>query len=195
MNNRSDDLNNSDPEDRPRHWLTDLLEVLMRIDTWHKVGMFIILSTWLALVWDFVANKGATQREYLTTFVGASKRPVLFAEDYVFINNLLKKYPNSDISVIEVNYLAGIASKPLTDINTADRVVLNKSGVPIAAILMSRNTPQAAKDEVLRYFKGNDNISPEVPLTPPTPTGKPNAKLNPATASPISSPLAVPRGN
>lgn len=168
--------------------VTNLVNTLLRIDTWHKVAMFIILSTWFALVWDFVVNKASNTTGVFTTFSGANKRPVLFAEDLVFINDLIKRYPDANISVIEVSYLAGIASKPLSDINTTDKVVILKSGIPIAAILMSPETPAEAKAEIQRYFKGNDNISPTIPLTP-------NAKPNTPTSLPSRSPLAIPRGN
>ena len=168
--------------------INTLVENMLRIDTWHKVVMFIILSTWLALVWDFVVNKASNTAGVFTTISRANKRPVLFAEDVVFINDLIKRYPDANISVIEVRYVAGIASKPLIDFSTANKVVILKSGTPTAAILMSPSTPAEAKAEIQRYFKGIDNISPPIPLTP-------NAQPNPFTPLPSRPPLAIPRGN
>lgn len=160
--------------DGSSNFLSSVISTLLKVDTWHKVGMLIILTTWLALVYDFIANKAQNSRELFTTFAGASRRPVLFAEDYKFINALLKKYPKANISVIEVKYLAGIEGLPLTDLNKTDRVILNKSGVPIAAILISPTSPPEAKAEIQRYFKGNDNISPQVPLDDNPDTPKPS---------------------
>lgn len=180
--------NGSDSSNESNDIINNLIENMLRIDTWHKVVMFIVLSTWFALVWDFVANKASHTTGVFTTFSGANKRPVLFAEDLVFINELIKKYPDANISVIEISYLAGIASKPLSNLNTTDKVVILKSGIPIAAVLMSPDTPAEAKAEIQRYFKGNDNISPTIPLTP-------NAQPNPSTPLPSRSPLAIPRGN
>lgn len=180
--------NGSDNSNESNDIINNLIENMLRIDTWHKVVMFIVLSTWFALVWDFVVNKASNTTGVFTTFSGANKRPVLFAEDFIFINDLIKKYPDANISVIEVSYLAGIASKPLSDINTTDKVVILKSGIPIAAVLMSPDTPAEAKAEIQRYFKGNDNISPTIPLTP-------NAQPNPSTPLPLRSPLVKPRGN
>lgn len=185
MTPKDNDSNNSNDSN---DLINTLVENMLRIDTWHKVVMFIILSTWLALVWDFVVNKASNTTGVFTTFTGTNKRPVLFAEDLVFINDLIKRYPDANISVIEVSYLAGIAGKPLSNLNTTDKVVILKSGIPIAAILMSPETPAEAKAEIQRYFKGNDNISPTIPLTP-------NAKPNTLTPLPSRSPLAIPRGN
>lgn len=180
MKNSNGDSNN---------FLLDILHWFLKVDSWRQLINILILTTWFTFVYDVVVNKGEYQRGIFTTFVGASRRPVLFAEDYTFINELLKKNPDANISVIEVTYLAGVASKPLTDLTKTEKITLNKAGVPVAVVLISPTTPPAVKGELKRYFIGNENLGPVVPFKE---TPNADGKFNPAITRPSRPTVAEP---
>lgn len=151
-------------KDSDSNVFSEVLEGILQIKTWKQLVFVVIVGMMIALGWDWAYNGAKNQRELVTTFVNAGSRPVLFPEDFKFLNDLLFRYPNAKLSVVQVEYVAGVPGKPLRDITKSEKVVLLRGGVPIAVILISKDSPPVVKKEIADYFLGNTNDTPSVPL-------------------------------
>jgi hypothetical protein len=171
--------NDKGSKDSDSNIFSEFLQGILQIQTWKQLVFVIIISIIGALGWDWVYNGSKNQRELVTTFVNAGSRPVLFPEDFKFLNDLLSRYPNAKLSVVQVEYVAGVPGKPLRDITQSEKVVLLRGGVPIAVILISKDSPPVVKKEIADYFLGNTNDTPSVPLIEQS-----NDKPQPAQPSP-----------
>ena len=177
----------NDSKDSDSNIFAEFLHGVLQIQTWKQLVFVVIISIIGALGWDWVYNGSKNQRELVTTFVNAGSRPVLFPEDFKFLNDLLARYPNAKLSVVQIEYVAGVPGKPLRDITQSEKVVLLRGGVPIAVILISKDSPPVVKKEIADYFLGNTNDTPSVPLIEQS-----NDKSKPTQPSPSGQELDKP---
>jgi hypothetical protein len=115
-------------------------------------------------IYDLVFNQGQGLNSlinvYLAVYPNTNGREFHLTDlDLKFIQNTLEPYPNTTTSIYELTQREGLT--PVTQFDTAKRIVLYTGGIPVVVIALDPQLPDSATQSIYYYFKGYENpISP-----------------------------------